>query len=229
MLSECFFAFEFVLEPLWRELEWIFAGVVCPRFFDFVVEVGVRSFERFVIEPWDPFDRAYSRDGKFIPRVHVVLVFVYPRFSYAECASAQFGCLVFAGRAFVASAHYRILRFEPAAYAVLIEPEVMVVSFRSRNFLKNVSGCVSSRLVRQFSNGGKSVSPEVLKGLTNVERIALVLAIQLLITERDVKRTKMVVRAIVIVAILAAGVISDSRILEVVAESFYEILQMFFI
>ncbi len=114
------------------------------------------------------------------------------------------------------------------AYAILVESEVVIVSPRTRHFLKNISCRVSGALVSKVSKGSESVPPEVLEGLTSVERIALVLAVQLLVTERQVKRTKMIVRAAVLVAILATSIVADPRVIEVVGKSFYEVAQVFF-
>ncbi len=140
------------------------------------------------------------------------MIFVYPFFSDAW-----------------SSAHCGKFRFEPSAYAVLVKSEIVVMPLRTRHFLKNISASVSSALVRKFANGGESIPPDVLKELTREERVSLILAVQLLATEYKIKRAKMIVRALVLVAIFSASVISNPVILEVVAEPFYEVLKMFFV
>ena len=102
------------------------------------------------------------------------------------------------------------------------------MSPRTRDFLKYVPGTVSSAFVRKFANRSKSIPPDVLESLTSEERIAAIVAVQLLITERKIKNTQMIMRTIVIVAVLTACVVADPRIIEVVAEPLYEFLKVWF-
>ncbi len=102
----------------------------------------------------------------------------------------------------------------------------MVIRFKSRNFRKYVASDVAGRIVGKVANGGESVSPKVLESLTSVERISVVFAIELLVIEAKVKQTRMIVRAIVIIAILAALVITDAPFWEVLAKALHEFLMV---
>ncbi len=105
----------------------------------------------------------------------------------------------------------------------------MIISPFPRNLLKYIPGDIASGLKGKLSDCGEAVAPELLESLTSEERIAVVLAVELLVIEAQIKYRRMIVRAIVIVAILAAVVISDGPIGEVFSKAFYEFLMMAFV
>ncbi len=102
----------------------------------------------------------------------------------------------------------------------------MIISPRARNLFKNVSSDVLRRLEGKIANGGEAVSPELLEKLTRIERTTVVMAIELLVFEAKVKQTRMIVRAIVLIAVLAALVIADPGVWKVFPEALHEFLEM---
>lgn len=78
------------------------------------------------------------------------------------------------------------------------------------NFFRAIPGAIHRGLKRQLSNGTKTITPEVIQGLTSEERVTIALLEQLLIRELKVKQTRMVVRTIQLIAILATLVITDA-------------------
>lgn len=103
------------------------------------------------------------------------------------------------------------------------------MSPRTRHFLKNVPAGISRTLVSELSKGSKPIPPKILEDLAGEERIALIVAIQLLVTERKIKTTKVIMRSLVFIAILAASVIANPRVAEVMSEPLYEFLKVFFV
>ncbi len=98
----------------------------------------------------------------------------------------------------------------------------------TRDFFEYIPGDIASGLKLKIAENGEAVTPELIEALTSEERIAVVLAVELLVIEAQVKYRRMVVRAIIVIAVLAAVVILQLAVGEGLPKSFYEFLMMTF-
>lgn len=83
------------------------------------------------------------------------------------------------------------------------------MTLSSHSLLKNISRDIPRRLIRKFANGSEPIPPNLVESLTAEQRAALVSLYQLLIIEAEIKKVKMVMRTLILLAILAASVVGE--------------------
>ena len=75
--------------------------------------------------------------------------------------------------------------------------------------LKYVPCNVTRRLVAKLAKRREPVSPDLIQGLTVEQRAQFVALYQLFVLEAEIKKVRVVMRTIVLIAILAASVIGE--------------------
>ena len=105
----------------------------------------------------------------------------------------------------------------------------MLMSDLTRDLLKDVPRAVRSAFIRKLSNGTEAETPDGLEHLTREEIVAIAIAEQLLIREIQIKKTRMIVRTIQLIAVLTAVVIADPSVWKLAPEALHKFLEMFFV
>ena len=94
------------------------------------------------------------------------------------------------------------------------------------DLLETIPSNIRRRLVRELADADEAFPPDLFEGLTSEQRTAILLFNKLLIREIQIEQTRVIVRAGVIVAVLAAIIIADSSVAEMLAQALIKLLGM---
>ena len=98
----------------------------------------------------------------------------------------------------------------------------------SSYLLKTVPRSIRRALERELSNGAPTDWPELLKSLTSEQRVSIIIVKELLVAEIKAKNTRMVVRTIQLLAVLATVVIANLPGGEPLSDALHKFLIMLF-
>lgn len=96
----------------------------------------------------------------------------------------------------------------------------------ARDFFKAISSDIARRLGRELTYSSEPIPPDFVEHLTSEQIAQLVMFQQLLVREMHIKKIRMIMRSVIFLAVLAAAVISDLPVLEVIAETFQKFLNV---
>jgi hypothetical protein len=94
------------------------------------------------------------------------------------------------------------------------------------NFLKNIAGAIGRALKSNLANRVKTEGPKLFQGGGYIQRVISPWIKQLLVVRIESEKTRMVMRASVLVTVLTAMVIAYAVIGEPLPEAFHELLEI---
>lgn len=100
------------------------------------------------------------------------------------------------------------------------------MSPRTRNFFQAVASHISGRLKGDGAEPAVSKFPELVQLLTDEQRVTVILLNEFLVREANIIKYRMMMRAISLVAILTALVVSDSATVKVLSQALKEFLDV---